>query len=302
MMSKRATLLTILSLAASAFAAPILAEDLVRVDFQNESLYAEFGGVFGDDGEDMDKFYCDDAAAIPEPFDLVDARDDTAACGLEVPFDGVTSITWGNGRWKLQTGGVAPTYVRAVGLNFMDPVDETADCTRLGSLPFPIGGEAESDPFGVTCSCAGPCTALATFKVEGVFKKGVTRQDVKFPVRLENAAPAVKVDYVNPLYVCSDPLDANVRFLQTDGCDAGDPSVAEAEVFEIVQSAGGAEILLGRWLMPLKLRLRRVSSEGSGGGGGGGSCTLGQKGDPCSHNNDCCSASCRGKPGRQTCK
>ncbi len=35
---------------------------------------------------------------------------------------------------------------------------------------------------------------------------------------------------------------------------------------------------------------------------GGGGCTLGQPGDPCTSNADCCSNSCKGKPGAKTCK
>ena len=41
---------------------------------------------------------------------------------------------------------------------------------------------------------------------------------------------------------------------------------------------------------------------GGGGGGGGGGCTLGQKGDSCSANSDCCSNKCAGKRGSKTCK
>jgi serine protease len=36
--------------------------------------------------------------------------------------------------------------------------------------------------------------------------------------------------------------------------------------------------------------------------GGGGGCTLGQVGDPCTENGQCCSGSCKGKPGAKTCK
>lgn len=41
---------------------------------------------------------------------------------------------------------------------------------------------------------------------------------------------------------------------------------------------------------------------GGGGGGGGGGCDLGQKGDSCTSDGDCCSNKCRGPSGRQTCK
>lgn len=37
-------------------------------------------------------------------------------------------------------------------------------------------------------------------------------------------------------------------------------------------------------------------------GGGGGGCTLGQPGDPCSSNADCCSNRCRGRSGHKTCR
>jgi subtilisin family serine protease len=40
----------------------------------------------------------------------------------------------------------------------------------------------------------------------------------------------------------------------------------------------------------------------NGGGGSGGGCTLGQVGDPCTDNGQCCSGSCKGKPGAKTCK
>jgi subtilisin family serine protease len=37
-------------------------------------------------------------------------------------------------------------------------------------------------------------------------------------------------------------------------------------------------------------------------GGGGGSCELGQTGDACTANSQCCSDSCGGKPGKKTCR
>jgi len=42
--------------------------------------------------------------------------------------------------------------------------------------------------------------------------------------------------------------------------------------------------------------------DGGGGGGGGEQCDLLPKGASCSANDQCCSNSCKGKPGRQTCK
>ncbi|REJ80731.1 MAG: hypothetical protein DWQ36_10840 [Acidobacteria bacterium] len=39
-----------------------------------------------------------------------------------------------------------------------------------------------------------------------------------------------------------------------------------------------------------------------GGGGGGGSCTLGQPGDSCTSNSQCCSGKCRGPNGNKTCR
>lgn len=44
------------------------------------------------------------------------------------------------------------------------------------------------------------------------------------------------------------------------------------------------------------------SGDGGTGGGGGGGCSLGQKGDPCSSDADCCSNKCRGPSGGKTCK
>ncbi len=38
------------------------------------------------------------------------------------------------------------------------------------------------------------------------------------------------------------------------------------------------------------------------GGGGGGGCVLGQKGDPCSSDSECCSGTCKGRQGSKSCK
>jgi len=44
------------------------------------------------------------------------------------------------------------------------------------------------------------------------------------------------------------------------------------------------------------------SCSGNPGGDPGGGCDLGQPGDSCSDNSECCSGNCKGKPGSKTCK
>ena len=44
------------------------------------------------------------------------------------------------------------------------------------------------------------------------------------------------------------------------------------------------------------------SCSGNPGGDPGGGCDLGQSGDSCTDNGDCCSGNCKGKPGSKTCK
>jgi len=74
--------------------------------------------------------------------------------------------------------------------------------------------------------------------------------------------------------------------LQATAEDLGDPGRDNAYGFGLVR-AKVADDYLG--LNPC-------------GGGGGGQCTLGQKGDACTVDSDCCSNSCKGKPGAKTCK
>jgi len=68
--------------------------------------------------------------------------------------------------------------------------------------------------------------------------------------------------------------------------------------------AAGRDVAYGYGLVQAK-----AASDFLGGGGGGeppppppGTCNLGQIGDSCSSNADCCSGTCKGKPGSQTCK
>jgi subtilisin family serine protease len=67
--------------------------------------------------------------------------------------------------------------------------------------------------------------------------------------------------------------------------------------------AAGRDNAFGYGLVSAGGAMTELMSGCSGsGGGGGGSCTAGQTGDPCSTGSDCCSGSCKGKPGSKSCK
>jgi serine protease len=79
--------------------------------------------------------------------------------------------------------------------------------------------------------------------------------------------------------------------------------------------AAGRDTAYGNGLVQAKAAVDYLSAgcDGSGGGGGGGGGDTGGGGGPeqcdllpvgasCSSNDECCSGSCKGKPGRQTCK
>ncbi len=80
-------------------------------------------------------------------------------------------------------------------------------------------------------------------------------------------------------------LDATAEDLGAPGRDA-------AYGFGLVQAQAAADYLAANG----------CAGGGGGGGGGGGSCTLAPVGAACSSNSDCCSNSCKGKPGNKTCK
>jgi len=93
------------------------------------------------------------------------------------------------------------------------------------------------------------------------------------------------------------------------------PECTNAEIRAILDStaedlgAAGRDPAYGYGLVQARAAVDYIDANGctapgggGGGGGGGGSCDLGQKGDSCSSNADCCSNSCKGKPGAKTCK
>jgi len=66
--------------------------------------------------------------------------------------------------------------------------------------------------------------------------------------------------------------------------------------------AAGRDNAYGFGLVQAASATAALNCGGGGGGGGGGSCDLGQIGDTCNVDSDCCSSTCKGKPGAKTCK
>jgi serine protease len=88
--------------------------------------------------------------------------------------------------------------------------------------------------------------------------------------------------------------NADVRSaLDSTAIDLGAAGRDNAYGFGLVQAADAAGALLG---------LNCGGSGGGGGGGGGGSCDLLPTGASCSVDSECCSSTCKGKPGSRTCK
>ncbi len=285
---------------------PASAGDFVRVDFSDELPHAANGGVFGEpilltgfEDPDDDLFDCGG-----EPFDLVDLEDDPAVCSPDPSLEGVTQSDLSRGgRWMLSTvGGESAVAVRTVGIAFFDTDTTTDDADCAGLAALDLGGELG----GASCSCSTPCFVQARMTADRLFKKSADRQAFSINVLAEEPPgggtwpPHLAIDYVNPLYICSD-ADQDVRWLQTESCD-GSVSVAEAEVEQVLPPDWTSTVPLGRWDLPLKVKLRRVEGSGDGGGGGGGGCTLLPKGATCSEGGECCSGKCSGKPGARTCK
>ncbi len=263
--------------------------------------------MFGDDLGPTQEFF----ACSAESFDLVSFEDEGFPVCTPDPFLSGTASTGqgliisnigGNGAWGFQTAsGQSSEIIRAVGLNFSSTLTG-ADCTGLTSVS--VGGELGGD----TCSCGTLCFVQVRMIADRVFKKKATRQQFSISVLGDLGGgeslgpPRLNINYVNPLYICLD-TDKDVRFLQTDPCPGSSlPSVAEAEVDHPLPPNFTSFDPLGRWNMPVKIRLRRVPLPGGDDGGGGcvGSGTL-PKGDVCMSDDDCCSGKCKGG-GTKTCK
>ena len=64
----------------------------------------------------------------------------------------------------------------------------------------------------------------------------------------------------------------------------------------------GRDVAYGYGLVQAQDAVTFLGNTCGGGGGGGGSCELAPRGASCSADSDCCSNTCKGKPGNKTCK
>ncbi len=268
---------------------------LVRVDFLHEAANALSGGVFGADAN-LSVSADDPLTCEGTDFDYADARD---VCTPTLSTTGFSTVS-GGGRWKLATRYFSKSFMRAIGFDFSDSADGGAGCSALAALS--LGGELGGD----TCNCATDCFAQVDISADRVFKAGATRQTLrrfKLWNEVGGFTPKADIDHVNPLYICQDPLhadDDNWRLLQTESCD-GKVDVSEAEVVRASDNA-----VIGRWYLPMAIRLQRVSTvDGGDGGGGGAGCTDADADGHCSiatGGDDCDDGNSRIYPGHQDSK
>lgn len=88
------------------------------------------------------------------------------------------------------------------------------------------------------------------------------------------------------------------------GCSADDVRAAMGATAEDLGTTG-RDTSFGFGLVQAQPALDILLSDGfcgNAGGGGGGSCDLGMPGDSCSSGSECCSGSCKGKPGNKSCR
>ncbi len=84
------------------------------------------------------------------------------------------------------------------------------------------------------------------------------------------------------------------------GCSAAEVRAAMDQTAEDL-GAAGRDDAYGFGLVQAQSALALLNGNFCGGGGSN-QCTLGQPGDACSTGSDCCSNSCKGKPGAKTCR
>jgi hypothetical protein len=266
--------------------------DLVRADFQTTN---------GEHVHD-DTRYTDDFVCASEVFDYVDNED--TECAPTGSADNVNSDSSGGGRWHFNTH-VGGDSNRDITIDFSAPKDGSTVTPADGSHCDLLNDHLES--LGLECDCNSPCNVSVWIHADRLFKKGASRQALgRFDVVVDGySGPALRIDYVDPLYICAmngeHSKDRNWRRLTSRAC-AGTDDVSEAEVVIPPVGGVGQNIVLGRWDLPIEIWAQRIDLPGDDGGTEPPSCSLGQKGDSCTNNSDCCSQSCKGKSGAKTCK
>ena len=167
----------------------------------------------------------------------------------------ISDLSKKGGRWHFRTVAplTNPNPTRTLGFDFTGCGD-TADFLRQFYTPI-------DDPVTGTVFLT-----QARWDADRVFKAGADRQafSIWIPTVYEDGrwTREVVVDYVNPLFICPDPFDPDLRSLQTTGCGASSEDVSLAEVWEKIGSAMNNWILLGTCELSVQIRLLRIPCDG----------------------------------------
>jgi hypothetical protein len=253
------------------FSTPAAAYELVRAEFPAKPTIAQ-AGVF-DDGELP--FNCASGGLVE--FDYAD--DEDTGCNTDAASDQVNSDLSGGGRWHFNTHSQGNSQ-RTITVDFSMPQD-AANCDLLNSYL--------TNELGLNCGCASACSFQVWIHADRLYKKSATRQSLgRFDVvGAAGPGPDLRIDYVNPLYICEDGDKGNDwRLLQSESCDSTvDVSLAEVSIPPV---GSESEIVIGRWSLPFFVRAQRVAPPADGGGTDPGGCTTDEDGDGyCAEVDDC---------------
>lgn len=253
------------------FSAPAVAYELVRAELPAKPATSQ-QGVFDDGAPPFD---C--ASGDSVEFDYAD--DEDTDCDTDVVHDQVNSDVSGGGRWHFNTysNGSSKRYIT---VDFSMP-QNSADCAILNGYL--------TNNLDLNCGCGDPCSVQVWIQADRLFKKSATRQSLgRFDVVGTGPGPDLRIDYVNPLYICEDsdhPKDKDWRLLQSESCDATeDVSLAEVSIPPVGSESG---IVIGRWSLPFFARAQRVAVPADGGGSDPGGCTDADGDGYCLEDGDC---------------
>jgi len=185
-------------------------------------------------------------------------------------------------------------------LTFAEKVLECENNGGVGAVIYNNAGALFSGTLGGTIVSI-PAVGVSGF--DGTVLKGMVGQSATVTTTIGNYSYYDGTSMATPhvagaaALVWSQDLNCSntdVRSaLDSTALDLGSFGRDNAYGFGLVQADDAATALLA---------LNCGGGSGGGGGGGGGSCDLGQLGDVCSVDSDCCSNTCKGKPGNKTCK